>query len=149
MPKQLPGEFQTVETRCGKEGHTRLSRPQHQEKQERHNVTVITVGLKYEIYVRSPAPSHMQTLNNPFEPCNKLRGKYVVKEVFMRLPSCVFIMRRLFMRLSLMLCRCDAEWWCRWLYNTFLFLLNDFYNLYKESFKILNCCRVYKHFVFV
>ena len=26
-------------------------------------------------------------------------------------------MCRLFMRLSLMLCRCDAEWWCRWLYN--------------------------------
>ena len=26
----------------------------------------------------------MQTLNNPFEPCNKLRGKNVVKEVFMR-----------------------------------------------------------------
>ena len=23
VPKQLPGEFQTVETRCGKEGHTR------------------------------------------------------------------------------------------------------------------------------
>ena len=26
-------------------------------------------------------------------------------------------LRRLFMRLSLILCRCDAEWWCRWLYN--------------------------------
>ena len=37
-------------------------------EQERHNVTVITVGSKYEVYVRSPAPSHMQTLNNPFEP---------------------------------------------------------------------------------
>ena len=48
---------------------------------------------------------------------NKVRGKYNCKEVFLRLPSCVFIMRRLFMRLSLMLCPCDAEWWCRWLYN--------------------------------
>ena len=37
-------------------------------EQERHNVTVITVGSKYEVYIRSPAPSHMQTLNNPFEP---------------------------------------------------------------------------------
>ena len=37
-------------------------------EQERHNVTVITVGSKYEVYVRSLAPSHMQTLNNPFEP---------------------------------------------------------------------------------
>ncbi len=26
------------------------------------------LGSKYEVYVRSPAPSHMQTLNNPFEP---------------------------------------------------------------------------------
>ena len=55
------------------------------------------------------------TLSNP---CNKVRAKYFSKEVFLRLPSCVFIMRRLFMRLSLILCRCDAEWWCRWLYNT-------------------------------
>ena len=74
-------------------------------EQERHNVTVITVGSKYEVYVRSLAPSHMQTLNNPFEPCSKVRGIYVVKEVFMR-PS---FLRPLFMRLSLMLCRCDAE----------------------------------------
>ena len=37
-------------------------------EQERHNVTVISVGSKYEVYVRSPAPSHMQPLNNPFEP---------------------------------------------------------------------------------
>ena len=37
-------------------------------EQERHNVTVITVGSKYEVYVQSPAPSHMQTLNNLFEP---------------------------------------------------------------------------------
>ena len=37
-------------------------------EQERHNVTVITVGSKYKVYVRSPAPSHMQTLNNPFKP---------------------------------------------------------------------------------
>ena len=45
----------------------------------------------------------MQTLNNPFEPCNKLRGKYFSKEVFLR-PSCDFIMRRLFVRL-LSLCQ--------------------------------------------
>ena len=37
-------------------------------EQERHNVMVITVGSKYEVYVQSPAPSHMQTLNNPFKP---------------------------------------------------------------------------------
>ncbi len=69
-------------------------------EQERLNVTVITVVSKYEVYVRSPASSHMQTLNNPSEPCNKLRGKYVVKEVFLR-PLFVrlsFIMRLLSLR---------------------------------------------------
>ena len=68
-PKQL-------ETRCGRESHTRPRGPSETPmewtpasgEQERHNVTVITVGSKYEVYVRSPAPSHMQTLNNPFEP---------------------------------------------------------------------------------
>ena len=76
VPRQLPVEFQTVETRCSKEGHTRPRGPSEapmektptSREQERHNVTVITVGSKYEVYVRSPAPSHMQTLNNPFEP---------------------------------------------------------------------------------
>ena len=68
-----------LETRCGREGHTRprgLSetpdrespRPlvEHLREQERHNVTVITVGSKYEVYVRSPGLSHMQTLEQPF-----------------------------------------------------------------------------------
>ena len=59
--------------RCNKESQhpaewalgLRLSSPR---EQERHNVTVITVGSKYCSYVRSPTPSHMQPLNNPFEP---------------------------------------------------------------------------------
>ena len=43
VPKQLPGEFQTAETRCGKEGHTRprgasenpwWSGPHHQENKK-------------------------------------------------------------------------------------------------------------------
>ena len=54
------------------------------------------------------------TLSNP---CNKVRGKYVVKEVFVRLPSCVFLPALSFMHLSLLLCRCDAAWTCKWLYN--------------------------------
>ena len=71
-----------LETRCGSESHTRPRGPSESPdgvdpniRRTRHNVTVITVGSKYEVYVRSPAPSHMQTFNNPFEPCNKLRGK--------------------------------------------------------------------------
>ena len=64
-----------LETSCGREGHTRPRVPSGTPmewtpasgEQERHNVTVITVGSKYCSYVRSPAPSHMQTLNNPFK----------------------------------------------------------------------------------
>ena len=40
---------------------------EHLREQERHNVTVITVGSKYEVYARSPASSHMQTLKQPFQ----------------------------------------------------------------------------------
>ena len=73
VPKQ---NSRQLETRCGRESHTRPRGPSESPdgvdptsgEQERHNVTVITVGSKYEVYVRSPAPSHMQTLNNPFEP---------------------------------------------------------------------------------
>ena len=64
-----------LETRCGRESHTRPRGPSEtlmawtpaSGEQERHNVTVITGGSKYEVYVQSPTPSHMQTLNNPFE----------------------------------------------------------------------------------
>ena len=59
---------------------------EHLREQERHNVTVITVGSKYEVYVQSPAPSHMLTFRTL---TNKVRGKYNCKEVFLRLPSCV------------------------------------------------------------
>ena len=44
-------------------------------EQERHNVTVITVGSKYEVHVRSPAPSLTQTLQI------KREVKYVVKKL--------------------------------------------------------------------
>ena len=48
--------------------------------------TAITLGSKYFSYVRSPAPSHTQTLSNPFRnPTNKVRGKIFYKEVFLRL----------------------------------------------------------------
>ena len=59
-----------LERRCGGEGHTRPRGPSETPmewtpasgEQERHNVTVITVGSKYFSYVRSPAPSHSKTL---------------------------------------------------------------------------------------
>ena len=53
-----------------------------------------------------------------FNPCNKVRGNYVVKEVLRPSLSCVFLPALSFMHLSLILCRCDAAWTCKWLYNT-------------------------------
>ena len=58
---------------------------EHLREQERHNVTVITVGSKYEVYVRSPASSHMQTLNQPFQ---TLAIKWEVN-IFLNKSSCV------------------------------------------------------------
>ena len=46
------------------------------------------------------------TLSNPL---NNVRGKYNCKEVFLCLPSCVFIMRHLFLRLSA--CFCLYYYW--------------------------------------
>ena len=66
--------------RCGMESHTRPRGASESPngvdpniRRTRHNVTVITVGSKYEVYVQSPAPSHMQPLNNPFEPLQYYR----------------------------------------------------------------------------
>ena len=74
-------------------------------------LTAIISGSKYFSNVRSPAPSHTQTLSNPFRNLtNKVRGKIFYKEVFLRLFACVvyscdFIIVRLF---DYLLCRCDA-----------------------------------------
>ena len=59
-------------------------------EQERHNVTVISSGgqnMKFMFGLQHPLTCiSWTTLSNP---CNKVRGKYVVKEVFLCLPSCV------------------------------------------------------------
>ena len=61
---------------------------EHLREQERHNVTVITVGSKYEVYVRSPASSHMQTLKQPFQ---TLAIKWEVN-IFLKKSLCVFLL---------------------------------------------------------
>ena len=59
---------------------------EHLREQERYNVTVITVGSKYEVYVRSPASSHMQTLKQPFQTLAiKWEVNIIVKKSFLRL----------------------------------------------------------------
>ena len=60
-------------------------------EQERHNVTVITVGSRYcSLYSISSSLSHA-TLEQPFRtPTNKVRGKILLKKSsFLCLPSCV------------------------------------------------------------
>ena len=74
------------------------------ENEKDTTLTVITFGSKYFSYVRSPAPSHTQTLSNPFRNLtNKVRGKIFYKEVFLRLSVCVVYYCVFILRLSLSL----------------------------------------------
>ena len=95
VPKQLSVEFQTVETRYGKEGHTRPRGPsespdgvdpnirrKRKTQRDGHNS-----GVKiWSLCSVSSTLSHANLTN-------KVRGEYLSKKVFLRLPSCVFIMR--------------------------------------------------------
>ena len=83
------------------------------ENEKDTTLTAITSGSKYFSYVRSPAPSHTQTLSNPFRNLtNKVRGKIFYKEVFLRLPAsslrASFVLATLSSCVCLLLCRCDA-----------------------------------------
>ena len=85
----------------------RLSSPR---EQERHNVTVITVGSKYySLCLVSSTLSHA----NPEQPfctlTNKVRGKYICKDVFLCLSACVCLCHSVLIIVSL--------WCCRWAYN--------------------------------
>ena len=60
------------------------------ENEKDTTLTAITSGSKYFSNARSLAPSHTQTLSNPFRNLtNKVRGKIFYKEVFLRLSVCV------------------------------------------------------------
>ena len=79
------------------------------ENEKNTTLMAITLGSKYFSYVRSPAPSHTQTLSNPFRNLtNKVRGKIFYKEVFLHLSVCFVYYCVFIMRLSLLLCRCDT-----------------------------------------
>ena len=128
-------------------------------EQERHNMTVITVGSKYEVYVRSPAPSHMQTFNNPFRTLtNKVRGKILLKKSscvflpafsFLRfyhalfntaslscvLHSCVILHESIFLRASVFTI-IESVWYGKWVYN-------------KKSGNLLNAIRIYINTVLI
>ena len=114
-----------LETRCGREGHTRPRRPSEnpdgvdpnirrtrKTQRDGHNSGVKIWSLCSVSSTLSYA-NPWTTLSNP---CNKVRGKYFSKEVFLRLPSCIFVTAS-FITASLSLCRCDAAWTCKWLYK--------------------------------
>ena len=114
-----------LETRCGKESHTRQRGPSGPPmkwtpasgEQERHNVTVITVGSRnYSLCSVSSSLSHA-TLEQPFR---TLAIKWEV-HIFVKKSSCVFILPAsscVFLHASvLLLCRYDAAWTCIWEYN--------------------------------
>ena len=68
---------------------------EHLREQERPNATVITVGSKYEVYVRSPTSSAHANLQQPFRTLAINWEVNVVKEIFLR----PFFMRCLLLRL--------------------------------------------------
>ena len=76
-----------------------------EENEKDTTLPTITLGSKYFSYVRSPAPSHMQTLSNPFR---TLAIKWEVN-IFIKKSSCVC------------LCHCVliivSFWCCRWVCN--------------------------------
>ena len=128
-----------LETRCGREGHTRPRGPSESPDGVDPNIrrTIKTQrdghnsGVKiWSLCSVSSILSHANLSN----PCNKVRGKYICKEVFLRLPSCFF---------SSCVCLCHWElfyiYMCTyvdvnlhvWLYNKnsyFKYLL-----IYKQS----------------
>ena len=121
-----------LETRCGRKGHTRPRGPSESLdgvdpniRRTRHNVTVITVGSKYEVYVRSQAPSHMHTLNNPFEPLQiKREVNIIVKKSSCFLSSCVFLCASVFTII-------ESLWYDKWVYN----INSDLVHVPAEFFK--------------
>ena len=120
VPKQLPGEFQTVETICGREGHTRPRGPSEnpdgvdpnirrtrKPQRDGHNS-----GVKiWRLCSVSSILSHENPWTTLSNPCNKARGKYICQEVFLCLPSCVLyscvLYSSVFRHASLSLCRCE------------------------------------------
>ena len=101
-------------------------------------LTAITFGSKFFSYVQSPPPSHMKLWVTLFE---TLQIKWEVK-YFIKKSSCIFlcasfINASLSSCVCLLLCRYDAAWCCRWLYNTRRKTLNS--NLLNFTLKLTLC----------
>ena len=93
-----------LETRCGREGHTRPRVPSGTPmewtpasgEQERHNVTVITVGSRYYSLCSVSSSLSHAALEQPFRTLtNKVRGIYYCKEVSLHLYYCIVMIRHM------------------------------------------------------
>ena len=75
------------------------------------------------------------------QPFRTLAIKWEVN-IFVKKSSCVFLPALSFMHLSLLLCRCDAAWTCKWLYNiSWWSFMGEWVtaSLLKGSVKAMNC----------
>ena len=138
MPKQLPADFQTVETRCGREGHTRPRGPSEspdgvdpnirrtrKKQRDGHNS-----GVKiWSLCSVSSTLSHANPWTTLSNLAIKREVKYICKEVFLCLPSCVFLRASVFIIESL--------WYGKWVYNNICQTLNAF-----VFFKFIQACNL-------
>ena len=74
------------------------------------------------------------TLSNP---CNKARGEYIVKEVFLRFPSC-FLSSCVFLCVSVFTI-IESLWYSKWVYNTspdwpFQQIVMDFFHVRNHGY---------------
>ena len=109
--------------RCRKESHhpaewpldLRFSSPG---KQERHNVTAISLRVKIlQFLFGLQLPLTVKPHTTFSNPCNRVRGKYFVKEVFLRLYHCVCCSLRRYVS-SIYIYIYISAWIYRGQYNT-------------------------------
>ena len=118
---------------------------EHLREQERHNVTVITVGSKYEVYVRSSAPSHMQTVEQPFRTLAiKWEVNIFLKKSSCVVSSCILILHASFIpALSCVVYSCVCLWCC------VVVMLNDDVDDYITPLVVCFVSRRYNQSLFV
>ena len=138
VPKQLPADSQTVETKCGREDHTRPRGPSEspdgvdpkirtrKTQPDGHNS-----GVKiWSLCSVSSILSHAN-LQQPFRnPCNKVRGEYFSKEVLPASLSCVVSSCVFLLRLSACVFIIESLWYGKWVYNSTIFLQYISYHLF-------------------
>ena len=132
--QQTPRE---LETRCGRESHTRPRGPSESPDGVDPNIrrTIKTQrdghnsGVKiWSLCSVSSTLSHANLSN----PCNKVRGKYNCKEVFLRFHSCVFFPAFSLLR-PLLLCLLSLRQYVSSIYMYATTVPNRFGNDCKQS----------------